>query len=403
MSARGRHPHNKLTDLTMRRLRPGRYADGHGLYIFVRESGVSHWMQRIVVEGRRRDLGLGSCLLVSLADARRVALENRRIARAGGDPMLAAARKKGPTFRSVYEVVTENRRPNWDTKTTAAGWRRGFEKYVFPVIGDKPVREVTLDDVRRIVVPRWNGRNSAGYHLRQNIDAVLAYAVVAKYRLDNPASDLKCLLPKVDAPRNHQPSLPYPAAPDALTDWQALPLNETVTLAVLFIVLTASRLSEATDATWQEIDLPKRKWTVPAKRMKGRRVHEVPLSVQALEVLDKARVLERDQSLVFPFRGRTGRTRPVSQGAVSYALRKLGRVDSQGRRIVVHGFRSTFRDWASEVPQVPEEIAEAALAHAKKDRTVASYARSNLFGPRVNLMQMWADYVLPRSPAAGEG
>ena len=141
---------------------------------------ASHW----------RDLGLGPYPRVLLAEARRIALDNRRIARAGGDPTLESAPKKGPTFRRVYELVTEMRRTNWHTKAAEANWRRGFEKNVFPVIGNKLVVAVTLEDIRRIVVPHWNGRNSIGYNLRQNLEAVLAYAVAEKHRPDNPAADL---------------------------------------------------------------------------------------------------------------------------------------------------------------------------------------------------------------------
>ena len=323
---RGRHPHNKLTALTMRQLGPGRHADGEGLYLFVRKSGARQWMQRIVIQGRRRDLGLGPFPRVTLAEARRVAVDNRRVARAGGDPTLEAARKKGPTFRRVYETVTEIRRKNWQTKTTEASWCRGFDKHVLPVIGDKPVAAVTLEDVRGIVVPLFNGRNSTGYILRQNIEYVLRYAVVEKHRSDNPAADLKWLLPTVRKAANHRASLPYRQAPEALVEWQALSINPAIKLAVLFIVLTAARLSEATKATWSEIDLSERIWTVPARRMKARRVHEVPLSWQALEVLVQARDLQRSDSLVFPM-GSNSAARPPSQRTVSDALRQLGRVD----------------------------------------------------------------------------
>lgn len=399
--SRGRHPHNQLTALTMRQLGPGRHADGEGLYLFVRESGARQWMQRIVIQGRRRDLGLGPFPRVTLAAARRVAVDNRRVARAGGDPTLEAARKNGPTFRRIYEIVTEIRRKNW-TKTTEASWCRGFDKYVLPVIGDKPVAAVTLEDVRGIVVPLFNGRNSTGYILRQNIEYVLRYAVVEKHRSDNPAADLKWLLPTVRKAANHRPSLPYRQAPEAMVEWQALSINPAVRLAVLFIVLTAARLSEATEATWSEIDLSERIWTVPARRMKARRGHEVPLSWQALEVLAQARKLQRSDSLIFAMDSNRA-ARPPSQRTVSDALRRLGRVDEDGRPITAHGFRSTFRVWAMECVPGSSETAEVALAHEESDRTKKAYARSTLDGPRAKLMQEWADYVLSPSDGSGDG
>ena len=157
MPARGKHPHNRLTALIVRGARPGRHSDGQGLYLHVRSTGARQWMQRLVIQGHRYDLGLGSFDFVSLADARRVALENRRIARAGGDPRAEPT----PTFRRVYEVATEMRRKGWDRKATEASWRRGFEKYALPAIGDKPVDTITVADLRAIVLPHWNGLPSS--------------------------------------------------------------------------------------------------------------------------------------------------------------------------------------------------------------------------------------------------
>ena len=391
----GRHPYNKLTEVVVRRALPGRHADGNGLYLYVRSALTRQWVQRLVIHGHRYDIGLGSFPLVRLAEARHAAAENRRIARAGGDPRREGPRAKSPTFQSLYEIVTEMRRKNWDTKTTEANWRRGFEKYVLPLIGPKPVATVTLEDVRDIVLPLWKGRNSTGYTLRQNIEYVLRYAVVEKHRLDNPALDLKLVLPKVRRAPNHHASLHYTEAPAALTEWQALSINPAVKLAFLFIVLTAARLTEATDATWSEIDRPKRVWQVPGRRMKMRRGHDVPLSWQALEVLAAAARLERSDSLVFALRGPNGVARPPSQRTVSDALRQLGRVDAEGRPITVHGFRSTFRVWVMECAPASSEAAEIALAHEESDMTRRAYARSTLDEPRVKLMQQWADYVLP--------
>ena len=402
MAPRGRHPYNKLTDLAVRQARPGRHADGGGLYLFVRSTLARHWVQRIVIHGHRCDLGLGPYPLVSLAEARRVALDNRRIVRAGGDPQLEAARQKGPTFRQVYEAATEMRRKAWDRKETEAWWCRGFDKHVLPKIGDKPVAAVTLADVRDIVVPHWKGRNSTGYTLRQNIEYVLDTAVIEKYRLDNPASALKRLLPKVRKVPNHRPSLPYTEVRQAMAEWQVLPINPAVKLAVLFIVLTGARLTEATDATWSEIDRSKRVWQVPGRRMKMRRGHDVPLSWQALEVLGAAAKLEPRDAFIFALRRSNRVARPPSQRTVSDALRRLGRVDSDGRRIVVHGFRSTFRVWAMECVPGSAEVAEIALAHEESDTTKKAYARSELDEQRADLLQRWSDYVLPDGLGDGQ-
>ena len=403
MPARGRHPHNRLTDLVARQAGPGRHADGHGLYLFVRPMLTRHWVQRLVIQGHRYDIGLGSFPLVRLAEVRPVALENRRIARAGGDPRLEGPRAKGPTFQSVYEVATEMRRKGWDTKTTEASWCRAFEKYVLPVIGPKRVAAVTLADVREIVVRHWNGRNSLGYALRQNLEYVLETAVIEKYRPDNPARALKRLLPKVRKVPNHRASLPYTDVREVMAEWQTLSINPAVKLAVLFIVLTAARLTEATDAIWSEIDRRKRVWQVTARRMKMRRGHDVPLSRQAFEVLAQAASLQRSDSLIFALRGSKGVARPPSQRTVSDALWKLGRVDAEGRRITVHGFRTTFREWQRECVPAASDAAEIALAHEESDTTRQAYARSPLDKPRAKLMQQWADYVLPAADGSGVG
>lgn len=187
-----------------------------------------------------------------------------------------------------------------------------------------------------------------------------------------------------------------------MVEWQALSINPAVKLAVLFIVLTAARLSEATEATWSEIDLSARIWTVPARRMKARRGHEVPLSWQALEVLVQARDLQSSDSLVSQWVPNSA-ARPPSQRTVSDALRQLGRVDEEGRPITVHGFRSTFRVWAMESVPGSSEAAELALAHEESDRTKKAYARSTLDGPRAKLMQQWADYVLLPSDRSRDG
>ena len=272
-----------------------------------------------------------------------------------------------------------------------------------PSIGPKPVVDVTIGDLRRIVVPHWAGRNSLGYYIRQNLEDLFDWVVGEQLRPDNPAASLKRLLPRVRTARNHRPSLPYAQAPEALAYWEALPLNPAIKLVLPFIVLTAARLREATDATWGEIDLEARRWQVPKERMKADRAHTVPLSDQALDILERARAVRGQSSLIFPLVGRDGKTRPVSQGALSDALAKLGRVDVQGRPITVHGFRSTFRVWTIEVARAKRQVAELALAHGESDQTVASYARdAESFKDRAALMDQWADYILAWSGRFGD-
>lgn len=401
MSARGRHPHHRLTGLTVRQALPGRHGDGNGLYLFVRPTGARSWIQRLVIGGRRRDLGLGSYALVSLIEARRLAAENRRVARAGGDPTATRTQHTAPKVRAVVEAVIAARRANWRNTDTEKKWRRLFKTLVFPRIGDKPVSGVTLDDVRDIILPHWKGRGSTGYVLRQHLDYVLRWAVVHGHRSDNPADSLRVLLPRVKAVVEHHPSLPYARVAAAMTVVRAANVDDVVKLLLVFLVLCASRLGEAAGARWSEIDAAGRLWTLPAERMKAGRLHRVPLSVQALDVIERARALNRPGPMVFADLNRRGASQSVAQGAVARLLRGLGLRDQAGRRIVIHGFRTSFRVWAMEQAHASFEVCEAALAHVQVDQTVAAYARSDLLEARRALMQRWADYVLPRTPTGG--
>ena len=414
MSRRGRHPHNRLTVVVVNSALPGRHADGNGLYLYVRPSLARSWIQRVTIkkqgtdEKQRTDLGLGPYPLVSLACARRIAIENLLLVRAGGDPRVKAVSTEGPTsptFREIYEIVTENRRSNWKTKASEASWHRGFDKYVLPVIGDKPIATISLSNVRDIVLPHWGARkNAPGTVLRQNIEAVFDWAVGENYRVDNPAANLRRLLPKRRSHVRHHPRLPHNEAREALAEWLELPVREPVRLVVLFIVLTAARLSEATRAIWGEIDFPRARWQVPGERMKSGEAHTVPLSLQALEVLRRAKELKGHGSLVFPVVDRYGKVRPPTQEMVGDALRKLGRLDEKKQRIVMHGFRATFRGFTIEIAGAVHEVCEAALAHGESDVTVKSYTRdADPFASRTALMQRWADYVLPFSERFGDG
>ena len=259
----GRHPHHRLTDVVVRRAGPGRHADGNGLHLLVRPNGARSWVQRLVIAGRRRDLGLGGYPLVPLADARRVAADNRRVARSGGDPVAAPSRKAMPSVREVVEAVIAARSVSWRNPATERKWRRLFATLVVPRIGAKPVDEVTLDDLRRIVLPHWHGRGSTGYVLRQHLDSVLRWSVAHGHRPDNPAEQLKALVPKVKAVVHHHPSLPHRKVRDAMRAVEASRADEAVKLALLFTVLCAARVGEVGGAAWSEMDHEGRVWTRP--------------------------------------------------------------------------------------------------------------------------------------------
>ena len=264
---------------------------------------------------------------------------------------LAYGRRCRPCARSLSRSSRRGR-PSWTGAHTELDWRRGLDKFVFPRLGDRRVDQVTLEDVIAVVQPEWNGRGSTGYLLRQRIDAILRWAVVKKYRLDNPAQQALDLLPKVRREPDHRPSLSYTKVAAAMTALRASSAPAVIKDLVLFIVLTAARLSEATKAPWSEIDFDDPVWSLPAGRMKAGRKHDVPLSGQALDLLQHVRGRGEFGPFVFCLRSSRGRLRPVTGETLNYWLRKLDLRDSEDRFVVTHGFRATFRSWTVQVAHV---------------------------------------------------
>ena len=400
MPVRGRHPRHRLTDLMVRQAGPGRHADGDGLYIYVRPSGSRSWMQRLMVQGERLDRGLGSYPLVSLADARRTAEERRRVARAGGDPFAASPAKVVPTVREMWEVAIELRRKDWTNPGSERKWRRTFNKFVAEPIGEKRVDEVTVKQVRTIVSPIWQGRGSDGWLVLLHLTHVMNLAVVDGHRTDNPAAPIPSVLSnKTKRPVEHHPSLDYREVCEAMVAVQNSPGDEVTKRALLFVVLTASRLGEVIGAQWREIDWETGIWTRPAKRMKAKDEHTVPLPEQGIDILKWVLALGRSDKFIFVVPDEPNGVRQLTATDFSNVLRPLGYRDKKmDRPIVMHGFRATFRTWGSEKERARYEALELALAHLS-DPTVRAYARTALIDERQEVMQAWADYMLPRSKA----
>ncbi len=380
----------RLTAAFVRTVKPAerlkRYGDGNGLYLLVKpgpRGGGRSWVQRLAIHGVRRDLGLGSADLVTLAEARQIAWDNRRIARAGGDPRVAGA-GHSPTFAEAAETVIAMHRPTWrDAAGTEAQWRASLSAYVHPRIGHRPVHAIETADVMAVLQPIWTSRHTTATRVRHRISAVMKWAVAQGHRSDNPAGEaLAAALPKVDAKRTHFRALPHGEVGAALARVRGSDAGLSVRLALEFLVLTAVRSGEARGARWDEIDLEAAVWTIPASRMKAGREHRVPLSGRALDVLDEADGI-REGELVFP----SPQGRALHPGSLNRVLGDLG-IDA-----VPHGFRSSFRDWAAECTDTPHAVMEAALAHAVRNPVEAAYARSDLFGRRRVLMQRWADYT----------
>ena len=382
---RGRHPNKALSAAFVRSAPPGRHADGNGLFLYVKPEGTRSWIQRLVIRGRRRELGLGAATLVPLAKAREQALANRMLARSGGDPLSERLRTQGtPVFAEAAARVVEQKRAGWRTPKTARDWLSSLERYAFPQIGSRPVSEVTSADVLEILTPIWHLRMQTARTVRLRVRAVLEWAIAMNLRTDNPCDRLGPVLGRQNEVVQRMRALPHRDVAGAIATVWASDAAEVVKLAFEFLVLTAARWGEVRGARWIEMDTTAHVWTIPPARMKANREHRVPLCGRTVEILDAARLLGGSLGpLVFPERSR----KPL----YDKSLRRL----LERRRIpaVPHGFRSSFRDWAAEKTDHPREVIEAALAHVVQNKVEAAYARSDLFDRRRLLMDDWSEYL----------
>ena len=392
---KGRHPHKALSAAFVRSAPPGRHCDGNGLYLFVQPSGARSWVQRLVIRGRRRDFGLGSVALVTLAEAREKARANRKLAREGGDPLAERRRVWNmPTFAEAVKRVVEQKRPGWRNPRVAQDWMVSLGRYAFPHIGRLPVSEVTSADVIGILAPIWHEKPPTARKLRQRIRAVLEWAVAMEFRIDNPCDRVGSVLGTQDAMVRHMRALPHREVAAAVRRVRASNAAPVSMLAFEFLVLTAARWGEVRWAEWSEIDPVERTWTVPGTRMKSKREHRVPLCGRAKEILAETQTMDGGTArLVFTRRG----GKPLAEGALRHLLRR------NGIAAVPHGFRSSFRDWAAEETDHPREVVEAALAHVVKNKVEAAYRRTDLFERRRRLMEDWASYLAGGSRPRASG
>ena len=367
--------------------RPGRYGDGRGgrgLSLLVKPMSNGRvsktWSQRLRRDGVAFNVGLGAYPIVTLAEARAVALENARAVHQGRDPR---ERSTMPSFEAAAGKVHRLHAPTWRNPKTAALWWSSMETYVFPAIGDKLISAVTSADILAVLSPIWSTKRETARRLRQRIGVVMKHAVAQGWRADNPAGDaIAQALPRnTTAPANHHRALPHTEVADAIASVRASGAWPATKLLMEFISLTAARSGEARLAAWDEMDVSRRVWTVPAARMKSGREHRVPLSERALAVLAEAQEYRDRSGLVFP--SPTGRS--LSNMTTSKLLKETG------INATTHGFRTSFRSWAAE-NDVSRELAEAALAHVVAG-VEGAYQRSDLFERRRALMESWARYV----------
>ena len=368
---------------------PGKYNDEHGLILRVvrseRKRWISKsWVQRLVIHGRRRDLGLGAYPLVGLADARERALENRRIARAGGDPRALPA-ATAPTCAEALEAVLALKRPAWRSATSEETWRQTMRFYVLPQLGERGVDTLTTSDVLSVLTPLWTDKHPTAMRVLQRISAVCRWAIAEGYRSDDPTANVTSVLPKHNGEEKHHEAMAYAEVGAFLSRLRVGACPRAARLALEFLILTATRTSEVRLMTWDEVDAQGRTWAVPAVRMKMRREHRVPIADRAVAILDEARTLAgNDSQWVFPGSGGAA----LSPVALLRATRKVGEANA-----TPHGMRSAFRDWCSEQTDAPHAVIEAALAHVVPNKAEAAYARSDLFERRRALMEQWAAFL----------
>ena len=387
-SRRRQHPDRVLTSVQVRQLKkPGRHADGGGLYLVVEPSGARRWVLRTMVRCRRRDIGLGSARLVPLAEARETAALFRKTARAGRDP-IAEHRKPHvvvPTFEEAARQVHAQRAPAWKNPKHAAQWLGTVEQYAFPHFGGKRVDEVEPADVLRALSPIWLTKAETARRVRQRIRAVFDWAKGAGHRVgDNPVDGVARALPRQSDRAKHHAAMPYAEMPAFLRALHEANASEMTKLALELLILTAGRTAEVVGARWGEIDLDKKIWTVPASRMKAKREHRVPLAPRAIEILTRAKVIAAGSDYVFP--GRDVH-KPLSNMAMLMLLQRMG------LKVTAHGFRSTFRDWAAEQTNFAREVCEMALAHTIKNKAEAAYRRGDLLEKRCELMGAWTAFT----------
>jgi integrase len=382
--------------------KPGYYPDGAGLYLQVSATGTKSWVFRFMLNAKAREMGLGSALTFSLEEVRGLRDRQRKLLAEGKDPIEARKAERAhaalelaqaKTFKDCAVAYIEAHRAGWKNAKHREQWENTLSSYAYPTIGALPVQAVYTGHVREVLQPIWNAKRETAVRLRGRIEKILDWATALGYRAGlNPArwrGHLDKVLAKDQRRRRiqHHPAMSI----DEIGSFMPRLRQQecTAASALEFLILTTARTGEVIGMQWPEVNLDAAVWTVPAERMKGHREHRVPLSPAAVKLL---RALLGGEVFIFPGRGAA---RPLSNMAMLKLLERMGHSD-----LTVHGFRSTFRDWAAERTSFAREVCEMALAHAIADETEAAYRRGDLFEKRRRLMDAWAAFV--SMPVTGE-
>ena len=380
---------DKFSDLAIRKLsKPGVYGDGAGLYIRVTETGSKHWIHRFSLRGKAHWMGLGPYPEITLTEARLKNMEARRARLAGVNPInarnAANAKALSLTFSECADKYIASHRSSWKGNKHFVKWTNSIAAYCGPVIGKLPVNEIDVGLIMRVLEPIWITKMAPARNIRSRIESILDWATVRGYREgNNPArwkGNLDHLLPEASRAKGtkHHAALGYTQMGELMGK---LRQQDGISARALeYAILTACRSGEVRMATWGEVNLKNRMWVIPGERMKMGKEHRVPLSDAAISVLTQ---MDQSTTLIFP--GRSGRL--LSDMSLTKVLRRLGHIDT-----TVHGFRSTFRDWASESTAYPQHVAEMALAHSIGDKVEAAYRRGDLFTKRTRMMEDWSRF-----------
>lgn len=376
-----------LTALKVKNAKPGRYADGSGLYLLVRDSGSRSWVLRTQVDGNRHDFGLGSATSLSLAQARAEAVGLRNKLRAG-EPIRSHAptlELKIPTFEKATRKCHDALKSGWANGKHRDGWLASLERHVFPTLGRIPVNDINSLAVRDVLAPIWLDIPETSRRILQRIGTVLDFAHIEGWRPEEASlRSVRRGLPRQPTEENHYDAMPYDEVPLLVARLQSHP--ETAGRdALLFTILNACRSGEARLSVWEELDIGAKLWSVPGKRMKMKKAHLVPLAPASISILERRRAMcEVSDEFVFSNTG----TKPLSDMTLTKVLRDLGYPT-----VTVHGFRSSFTDWAAEKTRYPKEVVDKALAHKLPDKVEAAYRRTDFFERRQKLMAAWAKFL----------
>ncbi|HET6388582.1 tyrosine-type recombinase/integrase [Hyphomicrobium sp.] len=375
----------RLTALEVARLtKPGAYGDGRGLMLLVKSSGTRSWILRISYNGKRRDFGLGGYPAIPLSKAREIAEEYRQAIREGRDPLAHKFKKpERQTFRDAAEATLTGLAGDKLGEKTISRMRARLEMHAYPKLGRLEVQSIDADVLAEALRPIWTAKPETARRVRQYIIRVLRFARPDGHLLEGALA--KAVTDRLPAQKDgeHHAAMPYAELPAFMAKLSAK--ESKGSLALRFTILNAARSGETRGATWSEIDREKAVWEIPASRMKMRKAHRVPLSPEALAVVEMAAKFRRpDSDLLFPSDAGT----PLSDMTLTKILRDMN------LPYRVHGMRSTFADWRADETDYPEEIAEAALAHEVPDDVKRAYRRTDFFDRRRELMRDWAAFCM---------